>query len=82
MSSYKELKTQVQDEEEELEERRRRIHQWMADKYAQRQSEYQQHRMDLREKEVNPYKPSAQVGGLCVRVCVCMCMCVCTWMCV
>ena len=64
VSSYKELKNLVLDkqQEEELEEQRRKIHQWMSDKYTQRQSEYHQHRMDLQEREVNPYKPSTQVG--------------------
>ena len=68
MSSYKELKNLVLDkqEEEELEEQRRKIHQWMSDKYTQRQSEYHQHRMDLQEREVNPYKPSTQVGDVCL----------------
>ncbi|XP_076463357.1 uncharacterized protein LOC143295514 isoform X2 [Babylonia areolata] len=66
LSSYKELQTIVTEAEEEEaakrspEVHRRRIHQWMSEKYAERQNEYSRQRLNLKEREHHPYTPSAQ----------------------
>ncbi|KAL8600713.1 hypothetical protein ACOMHN_057303 [Nucella lapillus] len=67
MDSYQELHSMVLDaEQQEAAQRspemhRHQIHQWMSEKYTERQNEYNKQRLALLERETHPYKPSAQV---------------------
>ena len=54
-------------EEEKMESQspevhRQQIKQWMTEKFAERQNEYQQHRRNLQEREVRPYRPASEVS--------------------
>ncbi|KAK7099790.1 ciliogenesis and planar polarity effector 1-like [Littorina saxatilis] len=65
MTSYDELKIRVKDGDQDqtvsAPSDRREIHRWMTEKYAERQTEYNQRRLELAEREAKPYKPSAQM---------------------
>ncbi|KAK7482664.1 hypothetical protein BaRGS_00026073 [Batillaria attramentaria] len=60
-TSADELKQMVQAAEgaKSPEMKRREIHKWMTEKYAERQQEYLKNLSTLKEREHSPYKPSA-----------------------
>nr|KAG5702202.1 hypothetical protein BaRGS_033914 [Batillaria attramentaria] len=62
-TSADELKQMVQAAEgaKSPEMKRREIHKWMTEKYAERQQEYLKNLSTLKEREHSPYKPSAPV---------------------